>query len=312
MPQISVVVPIYKVEKYLPACLDSILAQTFKDFEVILVDDGSPDNCGAIADDYATRDERIRVIHKQNAAVALARQDGVRASTGTFITFVDSDDTLPADALENLYGDGKLENVDIVSGRIDNEGDGKTKLITIEAYRKLLFRICTSEVNGGPWAKLIRRELFDGFDFIPIKRYQDVIANIHISFKTERPVRLVGKKVYNYFLDNQTSACHEIKIDVKLLGAIQRSCFDAVPDNCKKEYAQDMFVFCYSLYVMCFRYHKSNVWVREPYYPEFLEFIKRYRPQLKLYHKLFLYIRNPFLHKLCRKTMWYAAKLLRR
>ena len=89
-PQISVIVPVYKAEKYLPSCIDSILAQTFTDFELILVDDGSPDNCGAICDEYAQKDKRVKVIHKENGGVTAARADGVKISTGEFITFVDT------------------------------------------------------------------------------------------------------------------------------------------------------------------------------------------------------------------------------
>ncbi len=96
----------YNVEPFLRECLDSIAAQSFTDFEAVLVDDGSPDNCGAIADEYAQRDKRYRVIHKANEGVSLARRDGFLASTAPFVTFVDSDDILPEKALENLYMGG--------------------------------------------------------------------------------------------------------------------------------------------------------------------------------------------------------------
>lgn len=92
IPRISVIVPVYKVEKYLPECIDSILAQTFTDFELILVDDGSPDNSGKICDDYATRDSRIRVFHKENGGVSSARNLGIDNATGEWMTFIDSDD----------------------------------------------------------------------------------------------------------------------------------------------------------------------------------------------------------------------------
>lgn len=92
MPQISVIVPVYKVEPYLRRCVDSILAQTFADFELILVDDGSPDNCGAICDEYAQKDSRVRVVHKENGGLSSARNAGLDMAVGSYILFADSDD----------------------------------------------------------------------------------------------------------------------------------------------------------------------------------------------------------------------------
>ena len=101
-PLISVIVPVYKVEQYLHRCVDSILAQTYTNLEIILIDDGSPDRSGAICDEYAAKDSRIRVIHQKNAGLGAARNAGLDVCSGEYIAFVDSDDTLPEDALEQL------------------------------------------------------------------------------------------------------------------------------------------------------------------------------------------------------------------
>ena len=100
MTKISVIVPIYKVEKYLARCVDSIINQTYKNLEIILVDDGSPDGCGAMCDEYAKKDERIKVIHKENGGLSSARNAGLDIATGDYIAFVDSDDRLSSDAYE--------------------------------------------------------------------------------------------------------------------------------------------------------------------------------------------------------------------
>ncbi len=113
MPKISVIVPIYKVEEYLPRCVDSILAQTFTDFELWLVDDGSPDKCGEICDEYAKRDSRIRVIHKQNGGLSDARNAALDKATGEYISFIDSDDWVAPDFLESLYGALTRNNADL-------------------------------------------------------------------------------------------------------------------------------------------------------------------------------------------------------
>ena len=100
MPQITVIVPVYKVEPYLHRCVDSILAQTFTDFELILVDDGSPDNCGAICDEYAAKDSRVRVIHQANGGLSAARNAALSIATGKYAAFVDSDDEIVPHHLE--------------------------------------------------------------------------------------------------------------------------------------------------------------------------------------------------------------------
>lgn len=103
MPVISIIVPVYNVEKYINRCVDSILAQTFKDFELILVDDGSLDNCGAICDEYAEQDGRIYVIHKNNGGVSSARNVGIKSARGNYIMFCDSDDYVDTDWLESMF-----------------------------------------------------------------------------------------------------------------------------------------------------------------------------------------------------------------
>ena len=102
-PTVSIVVPVYKAEAYLPACLESILAQTFTDFELILVEDGSPNGCGELCDKLARTDGRIRVVHKPNGGPASAANAGLDAATGRYISYVDSDDLLEPDFLETLY-----------------------------------------------------------------------------------------------------------------------------------------------------------------------------------------------------------------
>lgn len=111
MPEISIIVPVYKVEAYLQTCIDSILAQTFQDFELILVDDGSPDNCPVICDEAARKDPRVRVRHQQNAGISAARNAGLKIAQGNWLGFVDSDDFVAPEFYETLYRAAKKENV---------------------------------------------------------------------------------------------------------------------------------------------------------------------------------------------------------
>ena len=101
-PLVSIIVPVYKVEKYLDECVESLVNQTFRNIEIILVDDGSPDNCPKICDDWVARDDRIKVIHKSNSGVSSARNEGLKVACGEWIWFVDSDDTVEMTAIEEL------------------------------------------------------------------------------------------------------------------------------------------------------------------------------------------------------------------
>jgi len=113
LPKVSVIVPVYKVEEYLRQCIESIIVQTYANLEIVLVDDGSPDNCGKICDEYAEKDARIIVIHKQNGGLSDARNVGIEVATGEYLTFVDSDDWLENDMVETLYNNIVNHNADI-------------------------------------------------------------------------------------------------------------------------------------------------------------------------------------------------------
>lgn len=130
MVKVSIVIPVYNVEKYLRECLDSILNQTLKEFEVILVDDGSPDNSGIICDEYANRDSRFKVIHKINAGVSAARNTGLKEAKGKWVTFIDSDDFVEKTFLENLYQPiTEGLKVDFVQGGCVNYKNGEVESI---------------------------------------------------------------------------------------------------------------------------------------------------------------------------------------
>ncbi|HZJ78543.1 MAG TPA: glycosyltransferase [Clostridia bacterium] len=118
MPKVSVIVPVYKAEEYLPRCIESILAQTLKDIEILIVDDGSPDDCPKICDKYEKRDKRIRVIHKQNGGSSDARNTGILVAKGEYIAFIDSDDAIHEKMLETLYKKAKETDADLSSCKI--------------------------------------------------------------------------------------------------------------------------------------------------------------------------------------------------
>ncbi|EJG3290978.1 glycosyltransferase, partial [Campylobacter coli] len=137
------IVPIYNVEKYLRQCLDSIIAQTLKDIEIILVNDGSTDNCGVICDEYALKDKRIQVIHKTNAGLGAAYNTGLEMASGEYIGFVESDDWIEPNMYEELYAKAKETDVDVcLSGYfLNNNQSTKKELQLLESIDDSIFNI---------------------------------------------------------------------------------------------------------------------------------------------------------------------------
>ena len=177
-PLISVIVPVYNVEKYLARCIDSIIAQTYKNLEIILVDDGSADTSGAICDEYAHTDSRIRVFHKENGGLSDARNFGIAESHGEYLGFVDSDDYIATDMYELLYSLVCEYNVsmaacdvcDVDDGKephLISKGDGILCVGREEAMRIVL----DGRINYAyAWNKLYKRELFDTIRY-PVGKY---------------------------------------------------------------------------------------------------------------------------------------------
>ena len=204
-PLISVIVPVYKVELYLHACVDSILAQTYTNLEIILVDDGSPDNCPAICDEYAVKDQRVRVIHKENGGVSSSRNKAIDICTGEYLTFVDSDDTIAPDWLESLYK--SIGCYDFVISGITYIINGK-QTSTCPSNTTLI-ELVKSSLLGYSCNKLYRKTAIGSIRFLPLQR-EDIIFNLSLlsSGKTFTISNYCG---YRY-LQRESSLLHATKV----------------------------------------------------------------------------------------------------
>lgn len=160
MPKISVIVPVYKVEKYIGQCIESVVSQTFKDFELMLIDDGSPDNSGAICDEYAQKDARIRVFHIENGGVSSARNYGIEKATGDWLCFIDSDDFVKEDYLKDFGIDFNISDL-IIQGFLikDKHGEREKSIKQHKDKNDLIYSAEISNILNSPCYKLYRRDI---------------------------------------------------------------------------------------------------------------------------------------------------------
>lgn len=202
--KLSVIVPVYKVEKYLAKCIDSILVQSFSDFEMILVDDGSPDSCPAICDEYAKKDDRVRVIHQTNQGLSAARNTGIENAKGEYLAFIDSDDYISENMFSVLIENAAMCDADIsiCDAVLVNEDDictftdqterkqltGKEALIDMIYYRKIT-------VNA--WNKIYKKTLFGDIRYPRGMLYEDLATTYKLIEKC-KVVVVSDAKLYAY------------------------------------------------------------------------------------------------------------------
>lgn len=214
---VSVIVAVYNIEEYLPRCVDSILAQTYRNLEIILVDDGSKDQSGSICDSYAEKDRRIKVIHKKNGGLSDARNAGMDAATGEYIGFVDGDDWIEPDMYRAMYFACEKEKAQAAvcrykqitkSGIIDGSAGNSVSLSRDEA---LEIYVCGDErylIYNSVWSKLFARDLVEGMRFPVGKNSEDIMFTTRAFCRMERLVYL-DEAYYNYVLDREGSIMNE-------------------------------------------------------------------------------------------------------
>ncbi len=211
-PQISIIVPVYNTEKYLHRCIDSILAQTFTNFELLLIDDGSKDSSGAICDEYANKDIRIRVFHKPNGGVSSARNMGIENTEGDWITFVDSDDCVDEKWLENYDldsdADVQIQGMKFVRGNeILKQIELPSIFYTQLDWFDLFYKLNLSErrlLFHYPFTKLYRQSIINKFSLRfqdNIQLAEDLLFNLNYYLCCMK-IELVSYVSYNYLIGN--------------------------------------------------------------------------------------------------------------
>ena len=203
---ISVIVPVYKTEKYIKQCVDSILNQTYKNLEIILVDDGSPDGCPEICDKYAKQDDRVVVIHQNNTGLSGARNSALDICKGDYISFVDSDDWIETNAYEVLADKLATNCVDVVCFTANVIKDGKKVESrfryfpdgTLKTANEMVELALADEVGGQVWSRIYSRKCWETVRFPEKRLYEDLAISFMPFLLIDKNVLFIDKAIYNY------------------------------------------------------------------------------------------------------------------
>ncbi|WP_226038116.1 glycosyltransferase family 2 protein [Aquibacillus saliphilus] len=270
-PKISIIVPVYKVEPYIHKCIDSILAQTFTDFELILIDDGSPDRCGEICDEYANNDNRVKVIHKENGGVSEARNSGIDRAVGEYIIFVDSDDWIESYSLQMLNENISDPKIDVVIFGLVKDIHSKNKLIKSESngfYKKINLNITElsnnfiyflNSVGMHPsWMYLFKAKIIKNFNLYfnsDLVLYEDFDFNLRYLMNCNK-ITLLPDALYHYNLYVSVDLLakrNKINI-ISDISTVCTSLFDFLKNTVgKKDIEKQVLEYILPIYTLCFR-----------------------------------------------------------
>lgn len=294
---ISVIVPIYKVQDYLKECIESIINQTYSDIEVILVDDGSPDRCPQMCDEWAKRDSRIRVVHKKNGGLSSARNAGLDVAKGEYISFVDSDDFICKDALENLYNRIKDDkSIGITSGLIYRYQDGSinnfkdqwlcSKEIVISSSEFLL-ETMSQKTSYTVWNKLYRRDVIGNTRFREGRNNEDTLfmydLGKNIAILNVCMVEIPYYVYYYRYREDSICTTAKIPLAIDILGN-----YELMMEDCKNTNSR-LYDVLYFLYVRTLYGFVDSLLLNPVWYPLYFT---EYQKKLRLVP--FVYVKRKF------------------
>lgn len=314
---ISVIVPIYKTEKFLEKCVNSILQQTYKDLEVILVDDGSPDGCGEICDAYAQKDSRVRVIHKENGGRSSARNAGIECAQGEYLAFVDSDDWIDPEMYETLLRLAKETDADIAECSyrfyrpwktenkvLDGENTGKISVYSnVEALEKLYFGPqLFSEIAIMVWNKLYKASIFENIRFIEGYNFEDVEITPRVLYKAKK-IAKIDRSFCNYNIHLNTYSTSGMKISVNKVwdGIYMRQ---KVMEFFSQNYVEKISPFTAFLYYNALRngYYECRCRKREPEFHDLQRMLEDFIIQHRADMMVNSFLANSWKNKLFLKS----------
>lgn len=207
--KISIIVPVYNVEDYLKRCVDSILNQSYKNLEIILVNDGSLDNSGLMCDEFKKKDARIKVVHQKNGGLSAARNTGLKNTTGDFVSFIDSDDWIELDMYKEMVHYATKHKLDIVECDIQYTSNEKIKTepkFLIENQEEAALRIIDNRFFS-VCRRIYKFQLIKDMNFIKNYIYEDMLFTSELLCKIQK-IGYINKPFYNYFIENTSSIMH--------------------------------------------------------------------------------------------------------
>lgn len=316
---ISVIVPIYNVSQYIKQCLDSILSQSYRNLEVILVDDGSTDQSGKICDQYAQADDRVMVIHKENGGLSDARNAGLEVAKGEYIGFVDSDDFIHPDMYKILAKILEENQADIAIANWQGFFDGKEKEIcdnrtgnimifeNIETLEFLIYGKDKYRISSSVWDRLYHRKVIENFSFPKGKCYEDVVWSAKVFYEAKKSV-YIDKDLYYYRRRNDSI----VGLDSKF-GVSKRVITDEIPQieaqiqflrAVEQDKMADEVTYC--LYEKLLKYYAECHYGKSDLQIELCELINRY----KIWAKRYLHHSNKLFRKGILLISLYAFRML--
>lgn len=318
MEKISIVVPVYNVENYLRKCLDSILNQTYKNIEIILIDDGSKDSSGNICDEYALKSEKIKVIHKENAGLSATRNLGIEVSTGDYIAFIDSDDYITEDYCEMLYNTLKETNADIACGAykvvrtdesviIDSSVDSglsQNEVVEYEGIEIMREFLCQKTFKNFVWNKLFKKSVVCSFQ-VGIN-YEDIVFGFNV-LSTINKVTYINRNCYFYLKRNSSITATMTEKNLQDFGKAIYDRYDLISSKYPELSSYNMYAFLESSLALSIKYVISKRMFKEveKYVFKFITIILEYTASNE---KEFFVLLNDY-QKLCIYLMRYNTEL---
>ena len=291
---ISVVIPIYNAEDTLRECVQSVLRQSYPDYELILVDDGSSDNSSTICDEYANL-VNVTIIHQQNKGRTAARHEGVKNAKGAWIAFVDSDDQLEPHALEK-FSERIDEQTDIIFSNGLSLPIPETKTIGIQNFRHLA--VLGEGTIGVPWGSLFRKELLTPYIFdLPkeLEMGEDYIYWLRMIFTTERPVAVIKENLYRKGIEHTSNNFHWTAAYCQMLNIFR---MNAIPEKQQPEFLANTVTDRITNLLAVAVCEPRSKWIRHPFYLELRTDMKKTAITFTPKQYIFLSILNRRLRRL--------------
>lgn len=316
---VSIIVPIYGTEEYLPKCIDSICKQTYKNIQIILVDDNSPDKCPKICDDYAKKDERIIVFHQKNKGVSGARNTGIKHVDGDYFMFLDSDDELYENAVEILLQDAYRYNADIVSAvkkTVDKQGNNKKdiedeKIIVYKQDEALLLSLAGDVNTNSACAKLFKTSFVKGIFFEEGKNIQEDGFFVFQCYM-KKPI-LVQHNIYVYQYNFRNESCSHQLFSDKYLSMLyycnrkKNAIFEEFPQYIENAYNMEVRTHLQFLDVLCSTKNKKYKNMHKKSVKVVKELYRYHKPINEHHRKLAWLVKNGFylLYRIAVRLKYY-------